>query len=105
MCSLQIVKYINSELKKRNNTEVSSYNGYNINSQFVFDKTSVQEAYIHVPTNVSYRRRVHPLNCPHTYLATLPCYDPGRSTVAMDAAGTHRGRSGEPKVADRRRLF
>ena len=41
------------------------------------------------------------LNCPHTYLATLlcPCYDPGRSTVAMDAAGTQRSRSEEPKDA------
>jgi len=46
-----------------------------------------------------------PLNCPHTYLATLlrPCYDPGRSTVAMDAAGTQRGLSEEPKDAQGRR--
>jgi len=45
------------------------------------------------------------LYCPHTYLATLlrPCYDPGRSTVAMDAAGTQRGRSEEPKDAQGRR--
>jgi len=45
------------------------------------------------------------LNCPHTYLATLlrPCYDPGRSTVAMDAAGTQQSRKEEPKDAQGRR--
>jgi len=45
------------------------------------------------------------LNCPHTYLATLlrPCYDPGRSTVAIDVAGTQRSRSEEPKDAQCRR--
>jgi len=32
-----------------------------------------------------------------------PCYDPGRSTVAMDATGTQRGRSEEPKDAQGRR--
>jgi len=44
-------------------------------------------------------------NCPHTYLATLlrPYCDPGRSTVAMDAAGTQQGRSEEPKDAQGRR--
>jgi len=31
------------------------------------------------------------------------CYDPGRSTVAMDAAGTQRGSSEEPKDAQGRR--
>ena len=32
-----------------------------------------------------------------------PCYDPVRSTVAMDAAGTQRGRSEEHKDAQGRR--
>ena len=46
-----------------------------------------------------------PSHIPRDLTATLlrPCYDPGRSTVAMDAAGTQRGRSEEPKDAQGRR--
>ena len=42
-----------------------------------------------------------PSHIPRDLTASLlrPCYDPGRSTVAMDAAGTQRGRSEEPKDA------
>jgi len=51
-----------------------------------------------------------PSHIPRDLTASLlrPCYDPGRSTVAMGAAGTQRGRSEEPKDpqgADRRRIF
>jgi len=46
-----------------------------------------------------------PSHIPRDLTASLlrPCYDPGRSTVAMDAAGTQRGRSEEPKDAQGRR--
>jgi len=46
-----------------------------------------------------------PSHIPRDLTASLlrPCYDPGRSTVAMDAAGTQRGRSEEPKDAHGRR--
>jgi len=42
-----------------------------------------------------------PSHIPRDLTASLlrPCYDPGRSTVAMEAAGTQRGRSEEPKDA------
>ena len=46
-----------------------------------------------------------PSHIPRDLTASLlrPCYDPGRITVAMDAAGTQRGRSEEPKDAQGRR--
>jgi len=46
-----------------------------------------------------------PSHIPRDLTASLlrPCYDPGRSTVAMDASGTQRGRSEEPKDAQGRR--
>ena len=46
-----------------------------------------------------------PSHIPRDLTASLlrPCYDPGRSTVAMDPAGTQRGRSEEPKDAQGRR--
>jgi len=46
-----------------------------------------------------------PSHIPRDLTASLlrPCYDPGRNTVAMDAAGTQRGRSEEPKDAQARR--
>jgi len=48
-----------------------------------------------------------PSHTPRDLTASLlrHCYDPGRSTVAMDAAGTQRGRSEEPKDAQGRRIF
>jgi len=57
-------------------------------------------------TGLTDLKLIFSLNCPNTYFtASLlrPCYDPGRSTVAMDAAGTQRGRSEEPKDAQGRR--
>ena len=46
-----------------------------------------------------------PSHIPHDLTASLrrPCYDQGRGTVAMDAAGTQRGRSEDPKDAQGRR--
>jgi len=46
-----------------------------------------------------------PSHIPRDLTASLlrPCYDPGRSTVAMDAAGTQRGRSEERNDAQGRR--
>jgi len=46
-----------------------------------------------------------PSHIPRDLTVSLPrpCYDPGRSTVAMDAAGTQRCRSEEPKDAQGRR--
>jgi len=46
-----------------------------------------------------------PSHIPRDLTASLlrPCYDLGRSTVAMDAAGTQRGRSEEPNDAQGRR--
>ena len=46
-----------------------------------------------------------PSHIPRDLTASLlrPCYDPGRSTIAMDAAGTQRGRCEEPKDAQGRR--
>jgi len=46
-----------------------------------------------------------PSHIPRDLTASLlrPCYDSGRSTVAMDAAGAQRGRSEEPKDAQGRR--
>jgi len=46
-----------------------------------------------------------PSHIPRDLTASLlrPCYDSGRSTVAMDPAGTQRGRSEEPKDAQGRR--
>ena len=46
-----------------------------------------------------------PSHIPRDLTASLlrPCYDPGRITVAMDAAGTQRGRSEEPNDAQGRR--
>jgi len=46
-----------------------------------------------------------PSHIPRDLTASLlrPCYGPGRSTVAMDAAGTQRGRSEETKDAQGRR--
>ena len=40
-----------------------------------------------------------PSHIPRDLTASLlrPCYDPGRSTVAMDAVGTQRGRSEKPQ--------
>ena len=46
-----------------------------------------------------------PSHIPRDLTASLlrPCYDQGRSTVAMDAAGTQRGHSEDPKDAQGRR--
>jgi len=45
-----------------------------------------------------------PSHIPRDLTASLlrPCYDPGRRTIAMDAAGTQRGRSEEHKDAQGR---
>ena len=56
-----------------------------------------------------WRRGIHIVkltsHIPRDLTASLlrPCYDPGRSTVAIDAEGTQRGRSEEPKDAQGRR--
>jgi len=51
------------------------------------------------------RSKKLPSHIPRDLTASLlrPCYDPGRNIVAMDAAGTQRGRSEEPKDAQGRR--
>ena len=60
-------------------------------------------------TNIKVTIHLHTLklasHIPRDLTASLlrPCYDPGRSTVAIDAAGTQRGRSEGPKDAQGRR--